>query len=220
MFLAVIPAFNEEKKIKETIKDVKNHVDSIVVVDDGSVDDTAIKAKEEGVGVVSHDINRGQGAAIETGLQHARNEDADYVLIFDGDGQFSGEEIPEAFEKLKKNNADVLLGSRFIGDTKTNIPWSKKSLLFPASKLLDRFFTGLSLTDVHNGFRIFNKNAIEKIKISQDRMAHATEIPMLIKKYNLDYIEHPISVSYDDYGQNALSGLEIVKDLIFGKFIK
>lgn len=220
MFIAVIPAYNEEDNIQAAVRDAREYVDKVVVVDDGSLDQTAKKAREEKVVVLEHIVNRGQGAAIETGRQYAVSIDADFMVIFDGDGQFDGKDIKTAFAKIKESKVDVLLGSRFINNKNVSIPWSKKKVLLPISRLLDRFFTGVHLSDVHNGFKIFNRKAIEKIEINQDRMAHATEIPMLVKKHNLEYIEHPVTVSYSEYGQNAMAGFKILKDLFFGKFIK
>lgn len=218
MFIAVVPAYQEQENICQVVSELQSHVEEVVVVDDGSTDKTSTEARQAGAKVIVHGINRGQGAALETGRRYAAAKEADFLLFFDGDGQFKPEEIDEAIAKLKQSEADILFGSRFIGDN-SQIPITKKYFLLPVAKLVDRFFTDLPLTDAHNGFRILAKKAIEKIEITQDRMAHATEIPRKVKKYGLDYIEFPTEVRYKEYGQNFIGGMKILEDLILGKFI-
>ncbi len=219
MFIAIVPAYNEEKNIGSVVRSLFSHVDQVVVVDDCSSDRTVEEAKVAGATVLVHTINRGQGAALETGHEYARSVRAEYIIHFDGDGQFSVDDIRPAFDHLQKHNADVLLGSRFL-DGRSNVPFFKKYILHPAAKIINRAFGGLYLSDVHNGFRILSRRALEYIKINQDRMAHATEIPHLVRKHNLRYVEFPVKVIYKKYGQSGLSGIDIIKDLFFGKFIK
>ena len=218
MFLALVPAYNEEKRIEQVLQGLFSEVDSVVVIDDASIDHTAEVAERSGAIVLRHEINRGQGAALETGHEYARQVGADYVIHFDADGQFSFEDIAPAFQKIQDEKADILFGSRFL-EKKSNVPWSKKYIIFPLGKIVNRMFGSLPLTDVHNGFRILGKNALEKIRITQDRMAHATEIPVLAKKHALRFVEFPIEVTYHEYGQGGLGGVKIVKDLFTGKFI-
>lgn len=219
MFVAIIPAYNEEKNIGSVVRSLFVHTDKVVVVDDGSKDNTAGVAEAAGAIVLKHKINRGQGAALQTGHEYAKKINADYVLHFDADGQFDPADIAPALEKLKESNADILLGSRFLGK-EANLPFFKKNIILPFARLFHKIFWQSSLTDAHNGFRILNKNALNKINITQDRMAHATEIIAQIRKNNLKYIEFPVKVVYREYGQGASGGLHIIKDLFLGKFIK
>ena len=219
MFVAIVPAFNEAKTIGSVVRNLFNHVDKVIVVDDGSKDSTSVKAKEAGAIVIKHKINRGQGAALQTGHEYAKKISADYVLHFDADEQFVVEDIKPALEKITQEKADILFGSRFLG-TNSYIPKSKKYILLPLAKLVNKVFGNLKLTDAHNGFRILNKQAINKINISQDRMAHASEIPAQVKKHNLKYVEFPVKVVYREYGQGIKGGLNIIKDLLFGKFVR
>lgn len=218
MFLALVPAYNEEKRIETVLQALFSQVDSIVVIDDASTDTTAEISERAGAIVLRHEINRGQGAALETGHEYARQVGADYVLHFDADGQFSVNDIAPALKTFQRENADILFGSRFL-EKKSNIPWTKKYIIFPIGKIINKIFGSLPLSDVHNGFRILGKNALEKIHISQDRMAHATEIPVLAKKHQLRYVEFPVEVTYHEYGQGGLGGVKIVKDLFTGKFL-
>lgn len=217
MFVAIVPALNEEENIADVVQGLLTQVDTVVVVDDGSFDDTAEKAKTAGAVVLQHKINRGQGASLQTGHEYAREIGADYVLHFDADGQFCVEDIKPALEKLISSEADILFGSRFLDD-RTQIPWFKKNVLFPIARLFNKFF-GVYLTDIHNGFRILNKLALQQISIEQDCMAHATEIPVKVKKLGLKHIEFPIKVVYHEFGQGAVGGFKVVKDLLIGKFV-
>ena len=219
MFVAVVPAYNEEKKIGSVVQSLFGHVDKVVVVDDSSKDNTSENAIQAGAIVLQHKINRGQGAALQTGHDYALKLNADYVLHFDGDGQFDVMDIEPALDKMKEKKVDILFGSRFLDD-RTKIPWFKKYILFPPAKLFNKIFGGVNLTDIHNGFRILNRKALSSLKIEQDRMAHATEIPARAKKLGLKYIEFPVKVTYHRYGGGLTHGLGVVKDLLLGRFLE
>ncbi|PIZ94920.1 MAG: glycosyltransferase family 2 protein [Candidatus Magasanikbacteria bacterium CG_4_10_14_0_2_um_filter_33_14] len=219
MFIAIVPAYNEEKRIAQVVSDLLKSVDSVIVVDDKSRDNTIGEATQSGAMVLQHKINLGQGAALETGHEYARSIGVDYVLHFDGDGQFCVEDIAPALEKLKESKADILFGSRFL-DNRSKVPFLKKYFLLPIGRFINKLFGVVSLKDSQNGFRILNRNALEKIKITQNGMAHATEIMGLTRKHNLNYVEFPVKVIYHEYGQGIGGGLKIVKDLFLGKFLK
>src|SRR3989338_3201435 len=218
MFLAIVPAYNVEQTIGSVVRNLFEHVDRVVVVDDGSDDATAAAADSAGAEVLRHALNRGQGAALETGHEFARVIGADHVLHFDADGQFDVRDVQPALAELRRSNADVLFGSRFL-DKRSSIPWFKKRVLLPVGRVVSRLFGGGKLSDTHNGFRIFNRRALEKIRLTQDGMAHATEIQSLVKRHGLRYIEHPVKVTYTEYGQGIQEGTRIVRDLLFGKFV-
>lgn len=219
MFLAVVPACNEEQSVGNVVRELLSVVDQVVVIDDGSTDATAQKARDAGAVVLQHRVNRGQGAALETGHEYARRNGADIVLHFDADGQFSITDIAPAKEALLHSQADVLFGSRFLADTSA-MPWFKRMILFPIAAWINRTCFGIDLKDTHNGFRLLTKNALQVIRITQDKMAHATEIPVLAKKAGLTYIEFPVTVTYHEYGQGLLDGVDVVTDLVTGTFIQ
>lgn len=220
MILVVIPAYNEAKTIGRVIRGLfENGLKDIVVVDDGSVDGTVVEAEEMGVKVLRHEINRGQGAALETGDAYAREIGADIVVHFDADDQFNPSDINKAVNFLKEKNFDIVLGSRFL-DNRSRLPFLKKVLLLPIARWINFLFTGFLLTDVHNGFRVLSKKALDKIHIKQDRMAHNTEILQQIKRNGLTYAEFPVEVCYHTYGQGAAGGFRIVGDLFLGLFTK
>lgn len=218
MFI-IIPAYNEAKNIGRVIGGLFEHgFKRIVVVDDGSSDATSVIAQAAGARVLRHQVNRGQGAALQTGHEYALAAGAEVVVDFDADGQFNPADIAPALATMNQINAAVILGSRFL-DNRSQIPALKKYIILPLARWLNYLFTGLKLTDAHNGFRILNRAALAKIKINQDRMAHNTEMVRQIKQSGLKFSEVPVEVKYHRYGQSGLSGgLKIIKDLILSKF--
>lgn len=219
MRVVIVPAYNEAETIGSVIRSLFCHVDAVVVVDDGSIDNTAQIAFEAGAIVLRHCVNRGQGAALETGHAYARLINAQYVIHFDADGQFSVDDIEPALQAMIDKKVDVLFGSRYL-DTRSNVPFIKKYLMRPIGLAIQRMVGGPKLTDVHNGFRILTRTALEQISITHDRMAHASELPKQVISLGLTYVEHPVQVRYSEFGQGVRGGLHIVKDLLIGKFVK
>ena len=219
MVLVVIPAYNEEGKIGRVIRGLFEHgYREIVVINDGSTDNTAKEAEAAGATVISHRLNRGQGAALETGNEYARRANAEMVVHFDGDGQFEASDIGVALQMMKKNNAEVALGSRFL-DGRSNIPLLKRYFILPVARCINFVFTGARLSDAHNGFRIMSKKALEAIRLTQDGMAHNTEFVKKLRASKLSFIEVPVKVSYHEYGQGLGGGVKILKELIISYFI-
>jgi glycosyltransferase involved in cell wall biosynthesis len=214
----VIAAYNEEKSIGRVIRGLfENGFTNVVVIDDGSADRTADEAARAGAKVVKHVINRGQGAALRTGNDFVFAHDAELAVHFDADGQFNPADIGAAEKLLHENNLDIVFGSRFL-DKRSKIPWQKKYFVLPIARMINFFITGVRLTDAHNGFRLMNRRAHEMITITQDRMAHNSEIVAKARRAKLKYAECPVEVRYNEYGQSAFSGLAILRDLLFGKF--
>lgn len=216
--VCVIPAWNEEKNIVKVIKDVRSKVDEIVVVDDASTDNTYKLCKDQNVTVLRHVINRDQGAALKTGNDYALLHGADIVVHFDADGQFLAEDINEAVAIIKKDNADVVFGSRFLGKD-SNMPWVKKNILFPIARRVNYFLLGIKLSDPQSGFRVMSRYAIEAVPVTQRGKAHCSEILHNVFKANLRVKEVPITVIYNRFGQNFSGGIRIVKDLLIAKLI-
>lgn len=217
MIFVVMPAFNEEAKIGRVIRDLFEHgYRNVVVVDDGSQDETSQQAESAGAIVLRHRINRGQGAALQTGNEYALGAGAKVIVHFDADGQFNPKDIAGAIAIMNKQNLDIVLGSRFL-DQRSNIPFFKNFFILPISRRINNFLTGLKLSDVHNGFRVLNRYAAQKIKITQDGMAHNSQIPQLIKEHQLIYKEHPVEVFYQESGQGVAGGIKILYDLLIDK---
>lgn len=215
----VIPAWNEEKNIVKVVNDVKTFVDYIIVVNDKSSDKTAELAEAAGAIVLNHPINRGQGAALQSGNDYALNLDTDIIVHFDGDDQFLAKEIADITKPIIKGEADIVFGSRFLGK-KANFPFFKKYIIYPLAKIFTRFILGIKLSDPQNGFRAMNRKAAEIIRIANREMAHNSEIQSKAFSGKLKIAEVPITVVYHHFGQKFSGGLKIIKDLLIYKLSK
>ena len=212
----IVPAYNEGPAIGPVVSELVDHGYRVVVVDDGSRDRTGSEARSSGALVLRHPINRGQGAAIQTGLVYAAGSEADFVATFDADGQHRVEDLKVLIATLEQTGADVALGSRFLG-TATDISTGRRALL----KLAVVFTTlteGIRLSDAHNGLRVFTRDAAGRIRIRSDGMAHASEIVGQIRRLGLRHVEVPVTVRYTDYsrskGQSSHDALGILVDLM------
>ena len=212
---AVVPAWNEAPEIGAVVSALRPHVSAVIVVDDGSADATAAAARAAGADVLRHDINRGQGAALVTGMRWALMKGADVIVTFDADGQHRAEDLASLVDPVIQGRADVALGSRFL-DRASNVPPLRR-LLLRAAVLFTRLTTGLRLTDAHNGFRAFSRSALSGLRLTQDRMAHASEILSEIARLRLRHVEVPVTVRYTEYsrakGQSTLGAFRVLLDL-------
>jgi len=217
--LVLIPAYNEDKKIGDVVSDVKSKGIDVLVVDDGSMDQTSSISLKKGAIVLKHKINRGQGAAIANGTEYAKRNYYEVVVFFDADGQMKSEEIRKLIDPVIKNESEVVLGSRFLGLAK-NIPISKL-LVLKLAILFTRLTTGLKLTDTHNGFQAWSMLALDKINLTQDRQAYASELLQEISENNIKYKEVPVTIEYTDYskqkGQSIFNAINIVFNLLIKK---
>jgi polyprenyl-phospho-N-acetylgalactosaminyl synthase len=215
----VIAAFNEAEVIGGVIKNALLYTQNIIVVDDQSVDETFRVALEAGATVLQHPINLGQGAALQTGFDYAVSHDAEVIVTFDADGQHRIVDAMKLAAAVIKDEADIVCGSRFLGTSAKNIPISRKMLLKMAA-LFTRLTTGVQVTDAHNGLRALSRKAAKSICITQNRMAHASEIISNIKKNNLRYKEMPVEIVYSEYslskGQKLSNSINILIDLFLG----
>lgn len=219
--IAVIPAYNTEQVVADVVSSVRPLVDEVIVVDDGSRDATAARAAEAGARVAVHLINRGQGAALQTGMDLALQQGADIIVHFDSDGQHPAHQIPQLTAPIASGEADVVLGSRFLDNT-SNVPPIRR-LVLKAGGVFTRIMSGLSITDPHSGFRALSRTAAQKIRLRQDRMAHASEFLQLLARHQLRYREIPVTIRYTEYsmrhGQSSLNAIRIVIDLIKGSLL-
>lgn len=220
----LIPAFNEEKKIHSVISSVQEHgYPNILVVNDGSTDETGEVARKAGAEVLEMLMNRGQGAALSAGLDYLKeNYDPDIVVTFDADGQHQAEDIKKIIAPLLENNADVVLGSRFLHPD-SKVPATRKMIL-KAGVLFTNIVSGVNLSDTHNGLRAFGKKALDSIQISQRGMAHASEIIDEIGRKKLNYKEVPVRIVYSDYsrskGQKSSNFAKLGLQFIINKISK
>lgn len=220
----VVPAFNESGIIRKVVEELVAQQYSVVVVDDGSSTLIVRELKTlPGIFVLRHRVNLGQGAALQTGIQFALKKGAEAIITFDGDGQHSATDIPAMLEPVLHDESDIVLASRFIREGSSNVTRSRRSVL-KAGRLVNYFFTGLYLTDSHNGLRAMNRRAAERMQLKENRMAHASEILFNIRKHRLRYQEVPATVLYTAYskkkGQSALNSVRILFDLVLHKLFE
>jgi polyprenyl-phospho-N-acetylgalactosaminyl synthase len=211
----VIAAYNEGPVIADVIAGLRQTSHRIVVVDDGSADATADRAQRAGATVVRHPINLGQGAALQTGIEYALANGAEFVVTFDADGQHRAADIAVMLEALRKNRADFALGSRFLG-TELHVP-ALRRLVLRAATWFTRVTTGLRVSDAHNGLRAMTRRGARVIRLRQNRMAHASEILDQIAASGLNYVEVPVTIEYSRYsmakGQRSSELVTILLDL-------
>jgi glycosyltransferase involved in cell wall biosynthesis len=217
--ICVIPAYNEAKNITEVVNRVRPFVDEIVIVDDCSQDETANIANTLNVKVLRHPINRGQGAALQTGNDYALKNQADIIIHFDADNQFQAEEIPDLTKPIELGQADAVLGSRFLSK-KSDLPVFKKIVIMPLARIFNKLFFNIQLSDPQSGFRALSYKAAQQIKIKNDGMAHCSEILHQLYTNKIKTIEVPITVIYHEYGQKFSGGFRIIKDILIKKIIK
>lgn len=219
----IVPAYNEQTVIQHVIDELEKLPYQIIVVDDGS--DSALDdiLQNRHVFLVRHSINLGQGAAIQTGIDFALSMNAEYIITFDGDGQHQAEDVDILLNNILKYKVDIILGSRFLSKPANGIT-KKRIALLSMARYVNFLFTGLFLSDAHNGLRCFTKTVAQRINLQQNRMAHATEFLSLARKNKFTYKEVPVTVHYTIYskekGQSFSSSFRIFLDLIINKLVQ
>ncbi len=219
----ILPAYNEQAVIKPVIEELLAFNYQVVVIDDGSETRLSTMLRNMPVYLLRHEINLGQGAALQTGIEFALSKDAQWLVTFDADGQHDAADIEKLIDPLCNDKADIAFGSRFMEGATGNMPMKRRSLL-KIARWLNYFFTGLLLTDAHNGLRALTNSAASRIRIRENGMAHATEILSQVKKQRLRYTEIPVNIRYTGYsrqkGQTIWSGFRVFFDLLLNKIFK
>jgi glycosyltransferase involved in cell wall biosynthesis len=218
----IVPAYNEGPRLETTLGGLCPVWPNVVVVDDGSSDDTFAVASRFPVWLLRHIVNRGQGAALQTGIDFALEHGALIVVTFDSDGQHDAADIARIVEPVRTDQADVALGSRFLGST-VDIPAGRR-LVLRLGVWFTRFFSHIRVSDTHNGLRAFSRKAAAQLHLSHDRMAHASEILDRIHQKGLRYTEVPVTIRYFSEtlakGQSSWNALRIVGQLLLGRLMR
>lgn len=210
----VIPAYNEAKVIGDVIQGlIENDYRNIIVVNDGSTDNTAETVKRYPVILLEHIINRGQGAALATGLKFGSSiAECRYLVTFDADGQHRHDDVDQMVRLAMTSDADIVLGTRFSKSSSAALPRMRKIVLYFATRFL-KIIYGLKISDAHNGLRVIRKESALSIVPTTDDMTHASEIMYLIKRHGLKYAECPVSIIYTDYslgkGQKTMDFVKV-----------
>jgi glycosyltransferase involved in cell wall biosynthesis len=221
----VIAAFNEAGCIGSVVRELRSTgFPLVIVVDDGSPDATAEEARLAGGIVLRHFVNRGQGAALQTGITYALGRRAEILVTFDADGQHDVADLPAMISPIANGEVHICLGSRFIGaGGSTGMPWIRR-LVLRAAVLFTRLTSRVRLTDAHNGFRAFSREAALSVDIQLDRMAHASEIVDQFYNSRLPYREIPVRIRYTEYslrkGQRSSAALKVAFDYLLGRLTR
>ena len=190
-----IPAFNEEKNIGPIVAKLKKKYDQVIVCDDGSSDMTETIASSLGAHVVKHDKNLGYGSAIKTIFNQAGKIDGDILVTFDADGQHQISEIDTVLQPIFENQADIVIGSRFLGETK-DLPRYRKIGIQTITGLTN-IMTGSKITDSQSGFRAYTKKVLKEISPTESGMGISPEILIKAAKKEMRIVEVPITISYE-----------------------
>jgi glycosyltransferase involved in cell wall biosynthesis len=213
----VIPLYNEAAVIGEVVAGSRRLFTNVVCIDDGSTDGSAEAAAAAGAHVVRHPVNLGQGAALQTGFEYALSVPSmQWVVTFDADGQHQIEDAAEMVAKARTEGLDVVFGSRFLDDRTQ--AGAVRRLVLRAAVGYTNLTTGTRLTDAHNGLRVLSRDVVGRLDITQNRMAHASELVAQIGDLGVRYGESPVHILYTEYskakGQSLWNSVNILVELI------
>lgn len=202
--IVAIPCFNEDRFIGSVVAKAKKFADEVIVVDDGSIDDSAEVAETAGAVVHSHGKNRGYGAAIRSCLEQGQKHGADILVTIDGDGQHDPRVIVELIKPITEGEADVAIGSRFLSQ-KSKAPFYRR-IGQRTLNVATNVGSGHKLSDSQSGCRAYSAEALKRLNLSESGMAVSSQIQFAIKEAGLRVAEVPIDVSYDDKSKRSPVG--------------
>ncbi|WP_277543701.1 glycosyltransferase family 2 protein [Haloarcula laminariae] len=223
--MAAIPAHNEERTISSVVKETKAVADEVLVIDDGSSDSTAQKAKKAGATTISHETNQGYGGALKTGFKEAKRADADYLVVLDGDGQHKPQDISKLVNQQQRSDADIVIGSRFGNSAETDLPLYRRFGLFVIN-VLTNISLGIirkqsRIKDTQSGFRAYSSRAIETLAEDDsigDNMGASTDVLYHAHKNGYSTEEVGTTIDYnveDANNQNPVShGLTLINNIL------
>lgn len=200
--VVVIPAYNEERFIASTVLQARKQAGCVIVVDDGSQDETARLAREVGALVIQHAINRGKGAALNTGLREARRFNPEAVVLLDADGQHRPGEMPRLLAPILLDQADIIFGSRYL-EKHSCVPGARL-LGHRLFNLLTRLATGRRVSDSQCGFRALSSRALDLLSFCSQGFEVETEMQFLIQEHGLRFREEKVTAFYADQPKRPL----------------
>jgi glycosyltransferase involved in cell wall biosynthesis len=220
----VVPVYNEGPVIRSTLQALLDRGYSVVAVDDASTDETRQVLRPLPIHSLRHQINLGQGAALQTGMTFALGRGADFIVHFDADGQHRADDIEVLLAPLRNDEADVALGSRFLREEDRRAVPPTKRVLLKAGVLVNGLLTRVWLSDAHNGFRAFTRAAAARIDLRENRFAHASEILVQIRRARLRFVERPTAIVYTERsvskGQPMWNSVKIVIDILLRRIFR
>jgi glycosyltransferase involved in cell wall biosynthesis len=218
---AVIPAYNEATHIAEVVRGALQHTEKVIVVTDGSTDNTVTVAKQAGALVISHAENCGAGAATMTGLEAARKLGFDAAVTLDADGQHAASDIPRLLDALNNQHADLVIANRF--GQKNSIPLVRR-IANGIGNCVTFTVTGVWLPDTQCGFKIFGPKALKEVSIKMSGFEFCTEIIREAAQHHWKIVSVPSKVVYSEYtlakGQSFASGLRTAAKILLRTFLR
>ncbi|NTW02350.1 MAG: glycosyltransferase family 2 protein [Oscillochloris sp.] len=212
--VALIPAYNEERFIGSLVLAVRSYVDIVVVIDDGSQDQTEAIAQRAGAIVVRHVVNQGKAAAVNTGFTYVRSLRPFALIMLDGDGQHCANDIPQVLAPVIEGDADVVLGTRFH-EAKSDIP-AYRQVGQHGLTIATNLTSGVWVSDSQSGFRAFSQRAVEYLRFSQGGFSIESEMQFLIRDHSLRLVEVPIKVIYAEPAKRnpVTHGIQVVNGIL------
>lgn len=195
--LAAIPCYNEERFIGSVVLKTRQYIHQVLVIDDGSADQTAHVAEAAGAVVIKHQRNSGKAEALNTAFAAASALGVDILVVLDGDGQHRPDEIPALVQAVLDEEADIVIGSRFLKDAQGDIPNVRRAgqqLLTTATNI----GSGVAVSDSQSGFRVFSRRAIQMLTFRERGFSVEAEMQFLAAEHNLRVVERPITAVYAD----------------------
>lgn len=215
----IVPSYNEGRRIESIVSQILSKgFKNIIVVDDGSVDYSIDPLKKFDIVILTHLVNRGAGAATETGLMYCREIlHPEAVVMIDADTQHDVDDIENLLEEHFKQNADITIGNRFMQDSES-IP-AKNIIFNKLANIVTSIFAGKRVYDSQSGFKVFNRKAIYGLVLEQDRYEHCSEIFIKAADLKFKVIDVPIKVYYPleikDKGQHFFNGIRTFSNLLY-----
>ena len=194
-FCVIVPAYREEGRIGAVVKGILRHAAHVVVVDDGSPDNTAVEAEQAGAIVLRHGVNKGKGIALNTGFDYAQQNGFEFLITLDADGQHDPEEIPRFVETYRRTGTPVLIGNRMDGAGA--MPFVRRWTNRYMSWLLSRRM-GQRVPDTQVGYRLYRCDVIPRVPEESGRFAAESEILLLLAEKGITLGAVPIQVIYRD----------------------
>lgn len=219
----IVPTYNEAKVVRAVLEGLLRHFPKVVAVDDHSSDSSAQEIAASGARLVRHAVNMGAGGALQTGIDFALlDPDARFFVTFDADGQHRVADAVAMVEHIRAHDIDILLGSRFLG-TANNMKPSRRMLLKLAT-VFERASSGISLSDAHNGLRVFSRTFASQLNMRMADMAWASEFVSRMADSRLPYAEFPVTIDYTDYsrskGQHSINSVNIGLDILVNRILR
>ncbi|MBE9474392.1 MAG: glycosyltransferase family 2 protein, partial [Chloroflexi bacterium] len=212
--VVVIPAYNEARFIGSTVLKALDFTDYVLVVDDGSDDETARIAEAAGASVVRHECNLGKGAALNSGLRECRQLGAQCVVTLDADGQHLPEEMQQVLAPILEESADLVIGSRYL-EIGNQVPrhriWGHR-----AFNLLTKWGSGVQVSDSQSGYRAFSARALEAIYFTSQGFSVESEMQFLAREKELKVVEVPVTIRYQDQPKRSvmLQGMLVLNGVL------